>query len=70
MDRLAANATTTDGQRRYRWSDVRPDARTYTRVLLNDIVEHQTWKAQYQKAKTNIADVDSNSATTTNGPSP
>ena len=67
VDRLAPNATTPDGQLRYRWSDVRPDARTYTRVLLNDIAEHQTWKAQYQQAKTTTP-VHTNSATT--GPAP
>ena len=33
------------------WTDTRPDARTYARVLLASIAERQKWRAQYEAAK-------------------
>jgi hypothetical protein len=54
-----------DGSPRFVWTDTRPDARTYARVLLASIAERQRWREQYVAAKSAVAGpVDSPSATT------
>jgi hypothetical protein len=63
-ERLAASVTLPDGSPRCVWTDTRPDARTYARVLLASIAERHKWRAQYEAAKAAAAPVDSRSATT------
>ena len=64
-ERLAASVTLPDGSPRFVWTDTRPDARTYARVLLQSIADRQKWREQYEAAKTATAGpVDNPSATT------
>ncbi len=51
IERMAADVTLPDGSPRFVWTDTRPDARTYARVLLASIAERQRWRAQYEAAK-------------------
>ncbi|SDR82333.1 hypothetical protein SAMN04488543_0558 [Friedmanniella luteola] len=62
-ERLAAAVTLADGSPRFVWTDTRPDARTYARVLLASIAERHKWRDQYEAAKA-AAPVDKRSATT------
>lgn len=62
-ERLAATVTLSDGSPRFVWTDTRPDACTYARVLLASIAERQKWRAQYEAAKATAAPVDSRPAT-------
>jgi len=63
-ERLAATVTLFDGSPRFVWTDTRPDARTYARVLLASIAERHKWRAQYEAAKATASPVDNCSATT------
>lgn len=70
-ERLAATVTMPDGTPRFVWTDTRPDARTYARVLLASIAEQQRWRQQYQAAKTATAGpVDNRPATLLDDPGP
>lgn len=62
-ERLAATVTLPDGSPRFVWTDTRPDARTYARVLLASIAERQKWREQYEAAKA-AQPVDNRPATT------
>jgi len=62
-ERLAAAVTLSDGSPRFVWTDTRPDARTYARVLLQSVAERAAWRAQYEAAKA-ARPVDSRPATT------
>ena len=57
-ERLAATVTQPDGSPRFVWTDTRPDARTYARVLLQSIAERQKWRDQYEAAKAAASAVD------------
>ncbi|SDR72405.1 hypothetical protein SAMN04488543_0213 [Friedmanniella luteola] len=61
-ERLAATVTLPDGSPRFVWTDTRPDARTYARVLLQSVAERAAWRAQYEAAKA-AKPVDSGPAT-------
>ena len=63
-ERLAATVTLADGSPRFVWTDTRPDARTYARVLLASIAERQAWREQYEAAKAASPAVDNPPATT------
>jgi len=63
-ERLAATVTLPDGSPRFVWTDTRPDARTYARVLLASIAERQQWQQQYEAAKAAAPAVDNTPATT------
>ena len=63
-ERLAATVTLPDGSPRFVWTDTRPDARTYARVLLASIAERQRWREQYKAAKSVGPAVDNRPATT------
>ena len=63
-ERLAATVTLPDGSPRFVWTDTRPDARTYARVLLASIAERQKWRQQYEAAKAAAPPVDNPPATT------
>lgn len=59
-----------DGTPRYVWEDTNPDDVTYVAVIAASLRQAQTWREQYQAAKTKIAaaqrgspPVDTNSAT-------
>jgi len=70
-ERLAATVTLPDGSPRFVWTDTRPDARTYARVLLASIVERQRWRNQYEAARTATAGpVDNRPANRPDDPSP
>jgi hypothetical protein len=69
-DRLAADRTMPDGTPRYVWADADPDENTYVAVIAASLRQAQTWRDQYQVAKTRITaeqrgspPVDTNSAT-------
>ena len=62
-ERLAATVTLPDGSPRFVWTDTRPDARTYARVLLASIAERQKWREQYEAAKAAGPAVDNRPAT-------
>lgn len=55
IERMAAAVTLPDGSPRFVWSDHRPDAATYTQVILAAIAEQQRWRHQYETAKTAAA---------------
>ncbi|SDT11392.1 hypothetical protein SAMN04488543_3065 [Friedmanniella luteola] len=62
-ERLAAAVTLSDGSPRFVWTDTRPDARTYARVLLASIAERHRWREQYEAAKAAGPLVDNRPAT-------
>jgi len=64
-ERLAATVTLPDGSPRFVWTDTRPDARTYARVLLASIVERQKWRDQYEAARAAAAPAVDNAPATT-----
>ena len=51
IERLAASVRASDGLPRYVWTDSRPEAVSYSGVILAAIAERQRWRAQYQAAK-------------------
>jgi len=69
-DRLAADRTLPDGTPRYMWADSDPHDTTYVAVIAASLRQAQTWRSQYEHAKTLAAQrgsppVDPNSATGT-----
>ena len=62
IERMAATVLAKDGKPRFVWTDTRPDAATYIRVILAAVAEQQRWRAQYQAAKEAAAPVDNRSA--------
>ena len=62
IERMAATVLAKDGKPRFVWTDTRPDATTYIRVVLAAVAEQQRWRAQYQAAKEAAAPVDNRSA--------
>ena len=63
LDRMAASITLPDGSPRFVWTDTRPDADIYARVILASVLERQQWRTLYQAAKACQVPVDSLSAT-------
>ncbi len=59
---MAATVLAKDGKPRFVWTDTRPDAATYIRLVLAAVAEQQRWRAQYQAAKEAAAPVDNRSA--------
>ena len=62
IERMAATVLAKDGKPRFVWTDTRPDAATYIRMILAAVAEQQRWRAQYQAAKEAAAPVDNRSA--------
>jgi hypothetical protein len=54
---LASGIVAPESERspRFVWTDTRPDAGTYARVLLDSIAERQKWREQYEAARTATA---------------
>jgi hypothetical protein len=48
---MAASVTLPDGSPRFVWTDARPDADIYARVILASVLERQQWRSLYQTAK-------------------
>ncbi|HEV2928520.1 MAG TPA: replication initiator [Propionibacteriaceae bacterium] len=44
LDRMAASVTLPDGSPRFVWTDTRPDADIYARVILASVLERQQWR--------------------------
>jgi len=63
LDRMAASVSLPDGSPRSVWTDTRPDADIYARVILASVLERQQWRTLYQTAKACLMPVDSLSAT-------
>ena len=63
LDRMAASVTLPDGSPRFVWTDTRPEADIYARVILASVLERQQWRTLYQAAKACRVPVDSLSAT-------
>ena len=55
VERMAASVTSEDGHPRFVWTDTRPDATTYTRLILESISERHRWRQQYDHAKATLA---------------
>jgi hypothetical protein len=56
---MAASVTLLDGSPRFVWTDARPDADIYARVILASVLERQQWRSLYQTAKAFRMPVDS-----------
>ncbi len=52
VERMAADVLSPDGLPRFVWTDDKPDPTTYTLMLLRAVAERQSWRAQYDQAKT------------------
>ena len=63
LDRMAASVTLPDGSPRFVWTDTRPEADIYARVILASVLERQQWRTLYQTAKACRVPVDTLSAT-------
>ena len=63
LDRMAASVTLPDGSPRFVWTDTRPEADIYARVILASVLERQQWRTLYQTAKACRMPVDTLSAT-------
>ncbi len=65
--RMTTTATTPDGHPRYTWQPVPRATADWATTVLTALLEHRAWRAQYQAAKTLLADtgppVDTRSAT-------
>lgn len=68
MERMAATITLPDGSPRFVWSDHRPDAITYARVILAAVAERQRWRDQYEAAKASVQGVDNSFGNVTKPP--
>ena len=63
LDRMATSVTLSDGSPRFMWTDTRPEANIYVRVIIASVLERQQWRTLYEAAKACRVPVDSLSAT-------
>jgi hypothetical protein len=50
-DRCAADVLAPDGEPRFVWSELPPGESSYNAAIFAQIIQRQTWRTQYEKAK-------------------